>query len=1162
MRRVCSTVFLFVAAAPSLAEVVTLYPVAPVANVNDWQNDGAITGAPTANCSNGDFASYPVPTNSTPVSEFLFADHFDPFVLPAGRIITKVEVDYHGRYNSGTSGNKVRMRVKGSVPVTSSAEVDVPQNDANCDWRFPSIANGWDISFLRAPNTWTAADINGLGVGLQHRASLNGGSTNALRVTSFRIVVTTICVTDLDGDDDCDANDNCPTISNADQADADNDGRGNVCDNCPNNSNFDQADADGDGRGNACDNCPSVANASQTDADGDGIGDVCDNDTKIILNASSVPDVPDWVNDSNATGSAATNCNSNNYASNPIGSNGGSTVFLVANSLDSYTLPPGNSIYRVEVDAHVRYNNGTTNDRIRMRVSGSVASTEQSSVFWNQTDDNCAFRMGLSTNGWNVTGLRSSWTAGDIANLDVAVRHQASTGGGASNLLRVTAFRVVVSSSCCPIDSDADGLIDPADNCPTVSNANQANSDTAPDTDNIGDVCDTATKITRTALTVPSVTNWVQASQAEGALPADCNSNNYAYNPVGMNGGATNYLTATAFQAYSLPYGTIDKVEVDVNARYSQDTTGNRVRMRVSGSVSSTEQNSNSWNQTNTNCNWRMGLSPNGWDITSLRAFWTPADIAALQVAVRHVSSSGGTVNNELRISAFRIVVTSTCCPPPTTIAPPQGSLVWSNQLLWLNGNVPNASQSVNITGDVPEVRLDETAVVNGLVVAPQGNLRIAFAVPPDPDEPPADLKVTNSITNAGFVQIGMSHKLVAGANISIGVPVGQSTLGIRLDGGTAALSSNTSEDAMSSNVPVTGRGLITANLVNNNLLSANDPAGLIDLSGPFEKKNNGIFRAENGGTLKVTNVSISGEGAYEAVNDGTLWLASDQPIYDTHGNSLYVTAGGQGLIDGASRLVLSGHANMTDSCPPPLVGPASSDDLPTPHGCSPPVLRVRSSSQLVVGGNLTIQNACLTEFSGGSNVYVAGNFIHHATNAATFDLPGSSLCRLHMNGLAAAPQSFELASRDKGPPASATVNGFLNNFAFDTLHLATGTHVILADTYVNNPATPGCEVLYVRNLLIDAGSTLTLQGCRVYYENLVQQAGAVRNLVNGGALISSHAGDLDGDSDIDAADIAAFATALTGGPCNAACLLAADINGDGVVNGIDIGVLAQVLTY
>jgi len=76
---------------------------------------------------------------------------------------------------------------------------------------------------------------------------------------------------DLDGDGVADASDNCPAISNANQADADHDGVGDACDSCPAG-----ADGDKDGVCDAADNCPTVANADQRDSDGDGLGDLCD----------------------------------------------------------------------------------------------------------------------------------------------------------------------------------------------------------------------------------------------------------------------------------------------------------------------------------------------------------------------------------------------------------------------------------------------------------------------------------------------------------------------------------------------------------------------------------------------------------------------------------------------------------------------------------------------------------------------------------------------------------------------------------------------------------------------------------------------------------------------------------------------------------------------
>jgi len=65
--------------------------------------------------------------------------------------------------------------------------------------------------------------------------------------------------------------------------DFDGDGFQDSADNCPLISNPDQADADGDGIGDACDNCPAVPNPAQFDQDGDGFGDLCDEESILTI---------------------------------------------------------------------------------------------------------------------------------------------------------------------------------------------------------------------------------------------------------------------------------------------------------------------------------------------------------------------------------------------------------------------------------------------------------------------------------------------------------------------------------------------------------------------------------------------------------------------------------------------------------------------------------------------------------------------------------------------------------------------------------------------------------------------------------------------------------------------------------------------------------------
>lgn len=107
---------------------------------------------------------------------------------------------------------------------------------------------------------------------------------------------------DTDSDGVAQHYDNCPDVSNPDQADLNDNGLGDACDNsdndsslddvdnCPLTDNEDQAetgfgvgagdacDLDDDGARDAVDNCPFDDNQDQANLDGDSFGDDCDND--------------------------------------------------------------------------------------------------------------------------------------------------------------------------------------------------------------------------------------------------------------------------------------------------------------------------------------------------------------------------------------------------------------------------------------------------------------------------------------------------------------------------------------------------------------------------------------------------------------------------------------------------------------------------------------------------------------------------------------------------------------------------------------------------------------------------------------------------------------------------------------------------------------------
>jgi VCBS repeat-containing protein/cysteine-rich repeat protein len=74
--------------------------------------------------------------------------------------------------------------------------------------------------------------------------------------------------TDSDADGEDDDTDNCRLVQNGDQANIDGDSLGDACD----------SDKDGDGFDNDADNCPSIDNGDQANTDGDENGNACDTD--------------------------------------------------------------------------------------------------------------------------------------------------------------------------------------------------------------------------------------------------------------------------------------------------------------------------------------------------------------------------------------------------------------------------------------------------------------------------------------------------------------------------------------------------------------------------------------------------------------------------------------------------------------------------------------------------------------------------------------------------------------------------------------------------------------------------------------------------------------------------------------------------------------------
>lgn len=871
-----------------------------------------------------------------------------------------------------------------------------------------------------------------------------------------------------------------------------------------------ETDSDGDGSIDACDNCPADFNADQLDTDGDTTGDVCDN-CPFVANSNQADCDGDGIGNlcriaECMTGDlACADCNHNNV---PDECENDSDADGVINACDNCDDIPNSDQLNSDGDA-----------------LGNAC-------------DNCPFLANPSQADCNNDGIGNACRIADCMPGDMACADCNNNG----------------IPDECETDTDADGVINPCDNCVDIPNLNQQDSDG----DDVGDACDNCVFVTNPNQADCDDDGTGDACRIADCMPgdlscADCDGNAIPdeCQPDSDNDGiidaCDNCIDIPNFDQLDTDADDVgdvcDNCLTVANSNQS-DCDGNGVGDActiadcIPGDLSCSDCNANGIPDgcEMDTCNGQPGCSDcNGNGIIDQCdiANCPPDDPSCEDCNMNGIPNQCELDNcppgdptcgdcNANRIPDQCDIADGTsmdvldnfnpaCNPQMMNCSdsipdechfwvpePQQTDGLWSTAANWSQNEVPNnvgPDEFVPVIASttVPAL-LDIDVTINAVVVVPGAQLDVA--------QGNMTVQTTTGILNNGLVTISNGRRLtVASATTRLDGATGI----LRLEDAAAELASATPADVIVNRSNIVGFGLLTAALLNQGVVDANSNAGSLIIDGTNSATNNAIFRASTGGTLDIArDVGGTGDtiarGGRVTVRPNTDVAGSciDVPPGSVSFFDVGVTPAGAATFTAMEMNVTGGIATIANGSTLTVNGPV----VICPDTGTDPM----AVAELHIIGS-TLNANSLSICPGGvltvaSEINLKGDFsigMRDGSGERWSWGPGSTLSMLGppSGGLPfmvyPLPVYLEAPSTDMGPGV-----GGANNFKFANIVVAPGIRLQLVDRIANGNSGLR-ESIYCDNLTLGANAVLDLNGVKLYVNGVAIGPG---NPNHGGRIV------------------------------------------------------------